>query len=278
MTPLRVVVVTSDPRGNAARVAHYLARAVPEARIAGAIVDRGTEADRRRQVQRLRAWWRHGGLPYVAWRAWLTVEPRVRETPPAASYHRSLYELGEEFGFEVVDVPSINGGEAVEALRRLDADLAVSLGNRIIGPHVFGVPRHGMINLHHGAIPAYRGGPPAFWELHDGAATMGVTVHRVDEKLDHGEVLARGQVPVEPGDDPASLMRRARGIDYALVADAIRAIAAGAITPTEVDLSGSRSRTLPTRRDVRRLSARLGRPVRHDGFRAGALDEIPLGR
>ena len=275
MTPLRVAIVTSNASGNAARVTEHLLRAVPEATIAGAVIDRGTEADRSRQRRRLKAWWRHGGPAYVAWRLWLTLEPRVRSTPPSAKYHRSLYDLGEEHAFEVIDVPSVNSDEAVAALRRLDAELGVSLGNRIIGPHVFSVPRHGMINLHHGAVPAYRGGPPAFWELYDGAATMGVTVHRIDEQLDHGEVLARGEVPVLDGDDPATLMHRARGIDYALVADAVRAIATGAVRPIHVDLAGSRSRTLPSFRQQRELSRRLGRPARQDAFRAAPLEAIP---
>ena len=273
---MRIVVVTSGASGNAARITHYLARAGPEATIVGAIVDRSTEADSSRQVRRLRAWWRHGGLPYATWRLWLMAEPKLRETAPSARYRWSLYELGQEHGFEVVDVPSVNSDPAVRALESFDADLGVSLGNRIIGPHVFGVPRDGMINLHHGAIPEYRGGPPAFWELYDGAATMGVTVHRIDEKLDHGEVLARGEVPVLAGDDPASLMLRARGIDYRLVAEAVRALATGTAAAIPVDLAGSHARTLPSRREQRRLEARLGRPVRHDGFRSAPLEEIPV--
>ena len=47
----------------------------------------------------LRAWWKHGGASYTAWRAWLNVEPRIRRRPPAPTYHRSLQELDSSFVF-----------------------------------------------------------------------------------------------------------------------------------------------------------------------------------
>ena len=66
----------------------------------------------------------------------------------------------ESVATEVVRVPSLNGSEARDALRRLGADVAVSLDNAIIRPETFTLPAHGTINVHHGAVPGYRGGPP----------------------------------------------------------------------------------------------------------------------
>ena len=89
-------------------------------------------------------------------------------------YSRSLYELGREFGFPVVDVPNVNSLVTLHVLRELSPDLGVSLGNRVIYEEVFSLPRLGTINLHHGRIPGYRGGPPTFWELYNGEQSMGV--------------------------------------------------------------------------------------------------------
>src|SRR4029079_15651556 len=60
----------------------------------------------------------------------------------------------------------------------------------------FSVPRHGVVNVHHGGVPEYRGGPPLFWELADGRETVGFTVHRIDAGIDTGPVLAAGEVPI----------------------------------------------------------------------------------
>ncbi len=109
------------------------------------------------------------------------------------------------------------GPEARAALA--DADVALSLDNALIPEATFAVPRHGVVNVHHGAVPDYRGGPPVFWELADGRETVGFTVHRIDAGIDTGPVLAAGDVPIvrEPtlaatlaADDPGAPRREPR--------------------------------------------------------------------
>lgn len=270
---MRLVLLTSDPAGNAARIADVLLRRrLPEVEVAGCIVDLGTSADRRRQRRRLRAWLRHGGPGYALWRLWLIARDRLRRPPPRPRYRRSLHDLGREHGFPVVEVPNVNSAAAKDALRELRADLALSVGNRVIVESVFSIPRLGTINLHHGRLPDYRGGPPAFWELLNGETSMGVSVHRIDALLDHGELLARDEVPIEPGDDPRTLMERARSIDHVLVVGTVAALAAGTAEPIPVEPAArSRANTLPSRRELRALQRRLGRRVRHDDFRWAPL-------
>lgn len=94
-------------------------------------------------------------------------------------------------------VPTLNGPAARAFLGELEADLAVSLDNALISEDTFSLPPLGTVNVHHGAVPEYRGGPPVFWELHDGRRTVGYTVHRVDAGIDTGPVLAAGEVPIE---------------------------------------------------------------------------------
>lgn len=175
----------------------------------------------------------------------------------------------------------MNSSDAVAALRRLDVELGVSVGNRIIESRVFSTPRHGMLNLHHGHIPRFRGGPPAFWEIYGGETHMGVCVHRIDDRIDHGELLVRDEVPVLPGDDPRTLMERAYEVDAELVARAVRAIARGEARAIPVDTATGVVRTLPSRKELRALQARIGRRVRHDDFRRARLPEVkapPLNR
>jgi hypothetical protein len=277
--PLRAIVLTSDPSRNAARVTEHILRAAPgDVDVVAAIVDRGRNKDRRRQWNRLRAWRGHGGVSYVAWRSWLAVHERFRPPPPPPGYSRSLYELGQEFGFPVVDVPNVNSTATQHVLRELSPDLGVSLGNGVIYEEVFSVPRLGMINLHHGRIPSYRGGPPTFWELYNGETSMGVSVHRIDAQLDHGAVLAQSEVPILKGDDPRLLMERCREVDSRLVVDVVRSLARGSVREIPVEAKGSRVYTLPSRRELRALQRRLGKKVRHDDFRWGTLPDPMLGQ
>jgi methionyl-tRNA formyltransferase len=212
-------------------------------------------------------------MSYVAWRLWLAIRERFRPPPPPPGYSRSLYELGQEFGFPVVDVPNVNSSATQLVLRELSPDLGVSLGNRVIYEEVFSLPRLGMINLHHGRIPGYRGGPPTFWELYNGEKSMGVSVHRIDAQLDHGSVLAESEVPILKGDDPRLLMERCRKVDARLVVDVVRSLARGSVKEIPVEAKGRGVYTVPSRRELRALQRSLGKKVRHDDFRWGTLPD-----
>ncbi len=50
------------------------------------------------------------------------------------------------------------------------------------------VPR-GWLNIHPSLLPEYRGINPIFWQLRDGHAFIGVTLHRMDRELDQGPVI-----------------------------------------------------------------------------------------
>lgn len=274
MSALRVAILTTNAAGNAARICHHLARSVDGVTIVGAIVDLGTAPDRGRQIRRLRAWHRHGRLQYVLWRGWLEMRGRLKP-PPRESYVHTLGELGAMHDFCVTEVPSINSLEAQDALRRLNADLALSVGNRVISQSTFSIPLLGTVNLHHGRIPDYRGGPPAFWEIYNEEPSMGVSVHQMDAELDHGALLGTAEVPLLLGDDCRTAMERVYDVDVQVMGDVVAAIAAGTSKPVVVDFANGKVRTLPSRGQLLNLQARLGRPVRHDDFRAARLPAPP---
>nr|WP_281167233.1 formyltransferase family protein [Psychromonas ossibalaenae] len=53
------------------------------------------------------------------------------------------------------------------------------------------LPKTGVLNIHPGWLPSYKGAMAYFWVLNNGSDRGGVTVHWIDEGLDTGEVLAR---------------------------------------------------------------------------------------
>lgn len=76
----------------------------------------------------------------------------------------------------------------VEALKR--TDVGVLAGYGILMGDALGAPDNGILSFHHGDLTKYRGQPPGFWEfLHD-EQTCGITVQRIKEQLDAGEIFA----------------------------------------------------------------------------------------
>jgi methionyl-tRNA formyltransferase len=63
----------------------------------------------------------------------------------------------------------------------------------------------GCFNLHPSLLPAYRGPAPLFWQLRDGLEETGVSVHRVEARMDAGPILLREAHAIEPDDNLATL-------------------------------------------------------------------------
>jgi methionyl-tRNA formyltransferase len=57
----------------------------------------------------------------------------------------------------------------------------------------------GALNLHPSLLPAYRGPAPLFWQLRAGEARTGVTLHRIDEGVDTGDIVSQEEVPYPDG-------------------------------------------------------------------------------
>ena len=76
-------------------------------------------------------------------------------------------------------------------------DLGVVVGAPILRTELFSLPRLGCINLHLGAAPEFRGSSPGFYELLEGVAEVGVTVHRVTDTLDGGNILLQERFPLD---------------------------------------------------------------------------------
>ncbi|KKO83296.1 phosphoribosylglycinamide formyltransferase [Corynebacterium otitidis] len=110
------------------------------------------------------------------------------------------------------------------AIDEAGADLVVSAGfMRVIGPALVERLRGRLINTHPALLPSYPGAHAVRDALADGATVTGTTVHHVDAGVDTGAVIAQRVVPVEPGDDEATLHERIKKAERALIVEVIRA-------------------------------------------------------
>ena len=139
-------------------------------------------------------WRRRGGLAplvFVAERArragrWLAAPGRARRG------RRALRGLADR----VRVVPDLHDPAVVAELAGLGADLGLSYGSPILRPPVFARPHRGTLGIHHGRLPEYRGKKTAFWAIVRGEREAGVTIQRLNAKLDGGEIVREGAVPI----------------------------------------------------------------------------------
>lgn len=126
--------------------------------------------------------------------------------PGRASYDRALRELLE--------------GERARYV-------ALAGFMRMLGPEVVGAFEGRIVNVHPALLPSFPGAHAVSDALSWGARVTGVTVHLVDEKMDHGPIVAQEAVPILPDDDWDSLESRIHEVEHRLLPAAVRAMAEG---------------------------------------------------
>ncbi len=130
----------------------------------------------------------------------------------------------------VIPVSDLNSEESVRALKELDADIGIIGCAGILRPDVFNSFRMGVLNIHPGLIPEYRGRSPVEWALVEGGE-VGVTLHFIDAGIDTGPVVSREPVPLQPGDAIGSVYRRADCIGLEFLVGALHLARSGAEIP-----------------------------------------------
>jgi phosphoribosylglycinamide formyltransferase-1 len=88
--------------------------------------------------------------------------------------------------------------------------------------------QHRILNIHPALLPAFPGAHAIQDALAWGAKVTGVTVHFVDEAMDHGPIILQEAVRVRPDDTEASLRARIHRVEHRLYARAVAQVLRGA--------------------------------------------------
>lgn len=115
-----------------------------------------------------------------------------------------------------------------------DAIIVVGYG-RLIPQWMLDLPLLGNLNLHASLLPKYRGAAPVQWAIANGDTVTGVTIMRLDAGLDTGDILLQREFPVAPNDTAETLAPRLASIGADLMAETLRGLQAGSISPRKQD-------------------------------------------
>ena len=100
------------------------------------------------------------------------------------------------------------GAGAIERIRALRPEIGISVYfGYILRPELLSALPWGCVNLHPALLPYNRGAHPNVWSIVEGTPA-GVTLHRVDDGVDTGEILAQRQVEIDPADTGQTLYYR----------------------------------------------------------------------
>ena len=118
----------------------------------------------------------------------------------------------------------------LEALEARSVDGVVLAGfMRVLGPSFFRVFPDRVLNVHPALLPAFPGAHAVRDALDWGAKVTGVTVHLVDEEVDHGPIVLQEAVAIREDDVWDSLELRIHDAEHRLLPRAVSALLEGRI-------------------------------------------------
>jgi methionyl-tRNA formyltransferase len=110
----------------------------------------------------------------------------------------------------VTKVPHINNPEVIALAEKHNPDFIAVFGTSLLKGELLEKGRLGVINLHGGLSPHYRGADCTFWALYNNEPDqIGCTLHYIDPGIDTGDLIAHISPEVHEGDDELTLFWRA---------------------------------------------------------------------
>ncbi len=143
--------------------------------------------------------------------------------------------LALEHGLNVLQPARMRQPE-VDALRALRPDVCVVAAfGQILRRSVLEIPPLGCLNVHASLLPRWRGAAPIPAAILAGDAETGITIMRMDEGMDTGDILVQEATPIFPDDTGASLTSRLAEMGARLLLDTLPRWARGEILPRPQD-------------------------------------------
>ena len=152
------------------------------------------------------------------------------QPPREAGRGNKILKTPVNLAAEELDLPvktpfSLKKPEAQDELRSLNADIAVVAAYGLILPKaVLDIFPKGVVNIHASLLPRWRGAAPIQRAIEAGDKKSGVTIMRVDEGLDTGDMLLKGEVEIDENTTGGILHDKLAEIGKALILQALQNI------------------------------------------------------
>lgn len=204
----------------------------------------------------------------------------VRTRLPGSLSPAPLPSLADEIARHVPSAvhlhhPDLHSPGCLAQVSSLRPDLGLVFACYRLRRSLFAMPRLGTLNLHLGKAPEFRGSSPGFYEMLAGVSEVGVTVHRVDDRLDAGPILLQRTFPLDPapaGDPLRYLATLQREVlvpaGAAMMAEVVKREAHGGAVAVPQAGAGTRPRPRATwaqQRELRRVVSRRRAGLPLDG-------------
>ena len=140
----------------------------------------------------------------------------------------------------LLNVSSINHDECLLAIKKINPDVIVVNGTRIISKKVLECTPAIFINTHVGITPEYRGVHGGYWSLvNNDGKNCGVTIHKVDKGIDTGDIICQDTIKITEKDNFATYPYHQYGVAIPLLKSTLNKIENNELISYRKDSSNS---------------------------------------
>ncbi len=142
-----------------------------------------------------------------------------------------IKKLAVSRGIAVYQPESVSLQASLKYLKSLSPDLFVVVAfGQILPASVLSIPKLYSINLHASLLPKYRGAAPVSRAVMKGEKKTGLSIIRMNERMDAGDIILQRSVEIEKEDTSKTLKSRLSSLGAILLLDALRFIKEDKVT------------------------------------------------
>ncbi len=114
-----------------------------------------------------------------------------------------------EHNIPVFQPLSLRDESVKQKIEEFKADVIVVVAyGKILPPDMLNMCRFGCINVHASILPEYRGAAPIQWAILDGKKETGVTIMKMNEGIDTGDIILIEKTPITQNETSEELFNR----------------------------------------------------------------------
>lgn len=112
-------------------------------------------------------------------------------------------------GLVVYQPNSLKNDDSYELIKKLNPDIIiVAAYGKILPKNILDYPQYGCVNIHASLLPKYRGAAPIQWAVLNGDKETGITIMKMAEGLDTGDMILVDKTEIGENETSAELFDR----------------------------------------------------------------------
>jgi len=139
-----------------------------------------------------------------------------------------IQQFAENLKLEVRTPEKLDDKE-LEYIKKINPDLVLVVAyGKIIPKQFLDIPKYGFINIHASLLPKWRGAAPIQRSIMQGEEETGITIMKINEKLDSGPILKSFSLKILPEDTFGDLQNKLSELAGNSIIPSINLIISGA--------------------------------------------------